>query len=181
MILSYNICGVGCSVKRKSLSSLIRKEGFDVCLLQETKAVAVSDKMIFEIWGGTDVEWSYNSYVGFSGGLINMWRKGQFSSVFSFQEEGFLGVCGMWKNRMAYVINVYSSCLLTKKRVLWNELMSLKLRLPVGDWMLGGDFNATRSASERKSDRGLFNSRESDGFNCFIEEMELVDPAVIGK
>lgn len=56
---------------------------------------------------------------------------------------------------MVYIINVYSSCLLVKKRVLWNSLNSFKLRLPVGDWLLGGDFNAIRSDSGCKSSRGV--------------------------
>lgn len=56
MILSYNIRGVGSYVTRKLLSSLIRKEGFEVCLLQETKASHVTDIMIFDLgWNGCGV------------------------------------------------------------------------------------------------------------------------------
>lgn len=79
-VLQYS--GVGSSVKRKLLSSLIMKEGFEVCLLQETKASLIYDKLIFEIWGGTDVEWLFKSSVGLSGGLISMWRKGFFFFFF---------------------------------------------------------------------------------------------------
>lgn len=48
-ILSLNISGLGSILKRKVVSGLIRKEGFDFCLIQETKSFTVSDKFIFEL------------------------------------------------------------------------------------------------------------------------------------
>lgn len=53
-----------------------------------------SNKFIFELWGGTDVKWSFKPSNGNSGGIISLWRKGLFIPHFSFQGEGFVGVYG---------------------------------------------------------------------------------------
>lgn len=73
--LSYNICGSGCAIKRKRLSSLIKKEGFDGYLLQQAKVENFTGSLVYELWGGTDVEWSFRPSRGRSGGIISMWRK----------------------------------------------------------------------------------------------------------
>ncbi|XP_058727061.1 uncharacterized protein LOC131598480 [Vicia villosa] len=180
-IVSYNIRGVGSPLKRKLLSSLIRKESFDFCLLQETKLTHCSDRIIFELWGGTDVEWYFKASVGNSGGLIILWKKGVFYPHFSFEGEGFVGVSGIWNDRLVYIVNVYSSCFFVKKKAMWKALEGCKVRFPSGDWLLGGDFNAIRVEEERKSARGVVNKREMEVFNLFIEKMELADPSIIGK
>lgn len=45
-ILSYNIIRCGSSLKRKSLVQLIRKEDFDVCFIQETKAKVIDENLV---------------------------------------------------------------------------------------------------------------------------------------
>lgn len=105
-IFSTNIRRLGSLLKRKYVSSLIRREGFDFCLIQETKAESVSDNFIFELWGGINVEWSFKPSLGNSGGIISLWRKGKFIPSFSFEGEGFLGVCDLWNNVVVYIINI---------------------------------------------------------------------------
>lgn len=51
----------------------------------------------------------------------------------------------------------------------------------MGEWLLGGDSNAVRVEVERKGVSCEVNRRELVEFNLFIENMELVNPSVIGK
>lgn len=47
-----------------------------------------------------------------------------------------------------FFVNVYSTCLGFEKRELWSELLNFKNRLGVGEWLVGGDFNAVKSKVE---------------------------------
>lgn len=78
-ILSYNIIGYGSSLKRKSLVQLIKKEDFDVCFIQETKAKVIDENLVVSMWGNKDVEWSFKGGNGRSGGLLIMWKKRLFN------------------------------------------------------------------------------------------------------
>lgn len=48
-VLSNNIRGCGWSAKRVRLSQFIRKEGIDVCLIQEIKWWEVYEKIVKEM------------------------------------------------------------------------------------------------------------------------------------
>ncbi|CAK8531427.1 unnamed protein product [Lathyrus sativus] len=142
--LSYNVCGLSSFLKRKQLGSLIRKDCFDVCLLQERKLSQLSAISVFELWGGTNVEWTFKPFIGDSGGMLLLWKQGFFPSCFSFTGEGFVGVGGFWKNSLVYVVNVYSSCFYAKKRSLWRYLEEIEKRFLVEGWILVDDFNTVR-------------------------------------
>ncbi|XP_058751345.1 uncharacterized protein LOC131624421 [Vicia villosa] len=180
-ILTYNIRGSGCPIKRKRLGALIRKDSFDLCLLQETKVESFTDIVVYEMWGGTDVEWTFRPSRGRSGGIISMWRKGLFGLGFSFAGDGYVGFNGRWKNLNVYVVNVYSSCTIAKKRVLWKELVKRKPDFPEGAWVFGGDFNAIKCPEERKGRALNLISQEMEEFNDFIDVLEVVDPRAVGK
>lgn len=55
-----------------------------------------------------------------------LWKQGNLELVSSFRGEGFLGIKVFWKGNTYYVVNVYSSCDLHKKKIMWNELLRLK-------------------------------------------------------
>lgn len=57
-ILSYNIRGCGSFLKRKRLVNLIRKEDFDMCLIQETEAKVIDDNLVVALQGNKDVKCS---------------------------------------------------------------------------------------------------------------------------
>ncbi|XP_058776652.1 uncharacterized protein LOC131650972 [Vicia villosa] len=82
---------------------------------------------------------------------------------------------GFCKGKVIYFVNVYSSCDIVKKRQMWAELTNLKANLPIGEWCIGGDFNAIKRRSERKGLRAQYSSTKMSEFAEFIGEMELLD------
>jgi ABC-type uncharacterized transport system permease subunit len=104
--------------------------------------------MIHNLWGHKDVAWVVKAACGFSGGLLIMWNKGIFTLRHSFTGDGFLGICVEWMSDLLYIVNIYSSCLLSGKGKLWSDLLDFKLNNDHGEWCLGGDFNSVSNVSE---------------------------------
>lgn len=67
------------------------------------------------------------------------------------------------------------------KRRLWDELRSLKEEFEVGEWCVGGDFNAVLTRDERRGALNSFSSLEMREFKAFKDHMELIDVPVLGK
>lgn len=71
---------------------------------------------------------------------------------------------------------LYSRFLSPKgKMKLWMDLLYLKGSMPGGSWILEGDFNLTKLASERKQSSRILNSPKMAEFGSFIHDMEQVD------
>lgn len=51
-----------------------------------------------------------------------------------------LRVYAKFKNQVYFFVNIYSSCFVDKKRLLWNDAIKLKMNFGEGYWYLGGDF-----------------------------------------
>lgn len=60
-----------------------------------------------------------------------------------FKGAGFLGIHVCWKSNLYYVVNIYSPCDLSKKKALGKYLLDLKDSFKDGEWIMGGDLNAT--------------------------------------
>lgn len=72
---------------------------------------------------------------------------------FSFRGDGYLGINCLWKVLNCFLVNIYSSCILLDKRNLWSNLLKVKSNFPIGEWLLGGDFDAIKTEEERKGER----------------------------
>ncbi|XP_058740908.1 uncharacterized protein LOC131613239 [Vicia villosa] len=77
-----------------------------------------------------------------------------------------------------YFINIYSSCCLEEKRLLWKCLLDWKQKLPEGEWIIGGEFNSVKNKKER-SGKSESSSSEMEDFAKFIDLMEVVDSPLI--
>lgn len=82
--------------------------------------------------------------------------------------EGFTGICAIRKDSPCYFINVYSSCILNRKRALWSSLVSLKSKLDVWEWIVGGDFKSIKCSSERQGRISIRNNIDMLELNEFI-------------
>lgn len=110
--------------------------------------------------------------------MITIWKRGVINPLFSFKDNGFLGLNAEWKGNNLYFINVYSSCCLVEKRSLWNSLLTWKQKLSVGEWIIGGDFNAGKMKEEHKG-RFAGCNREMEEFSKFLELLEVGDLPLI--
>jgi len=80
------------------------------------------------------------------------------------------------------VVNVYATCNLREKKMLWEELSSIKVASQEVVWCFCGDFNAIRRRSERVGSRVMYDlSSEINGFNSFIDANFLLDVPLVGK
>jgi len=71
---------------------------------------------------------------------------------------------------------------LRDKKTLWEELSNIKATSQDVVWCLCGDFNATRSQSERKGSTGREDhASEIKGFNSFIDDNIFLDIPIVGK
>lgn len=68
----------------------------------------------------------------------------------SFRGEGYLGIKVKWWDNLYYIVNIYASCSLILKHILWNDLLKLKESFKDSEWVVGGDFNAVKSKEERQ-------------------------------
>lgn len=181
IIGSFNIRGGVCALKRSRINSIILKGKADIFLIQETKVVKMSDKVASSFWKYSDIGYSFSNSEGRSGGLITLWNKDKVTVINSFKGVGFLGTKVIWKDDVYYVVNVYSSCDLDKKKRMWDDLLVLKKKFCDGEWIMGGDFNAIKNGRERKGRAVAFNNKEADLFAEFISDSGLVDVPCKGK
>ncbi|XP_058776931.1 uncharacterized protein LOC131651277 [Vicia villosa] len=167
-------------VKRKRICQILSKAKADICFIQETKIRKMEEGIINSIWGKELCEWSALDSEGQSGGLVTIWKKGVIRSEFSFKAKGLLGINASWEGINCYFLNVYSSCEIAEKRILWNQLIEWKNKFPKGEWIIGGDFNAIKVGSERIG-RLRTNRVEMEEFSRVIELLEVIDLPVVGN
>ena len=86
------------------------------------------------------------------------------------------------KNIHVVIVNVYSSCILQVKRQMWADLLEIRQRELCNSWCILGDFNSVRNEKKRRGiNQFSGNNREMQGFNNFIDGMEMVDLPCIGR
>ncbi|KAI5439123.1 hypothetical protein KIW84_024770 [Lathyrus oleraceus] len=132
-------------------------------------------------WNDSIADWSSKWAVGRSGDILTLWKKTSFDLVSSFVGEGFLGIHVLWSGINLFLVNVYSSCFLEKKKEFWGRLVEFKSKFLEGLWCVGGDFNTVRVKAERKGISNTFNLKEAEDFEDFISVMDLVDVPLINK
>ncbi|CAI8593121.1 unnamed protein product [Vicia faba] len=180
IIDSFNIRGGGNTLKRRKISSLIKKGNVEIFLIQETKISNLQDYIARSFWSNTEVGFSFTNSRGMSGNLVTLWRIGDMEVLNSFKGEGFLGVKIVWKGNLYYVVNFYSYDV-RKKICMRARLLELNDSYRDVEWIIGGDFNIIKINSERKG-RGAVESRgDMKSFEEFIGEISLVDIPCKGK
>lgn len=131
--------------------------------------------------GGSEVKWSFKGSCGRLRGLLILWKEGTFVLSFNFSGEGFMGIIGVLKGLNMYVVNIYSSLFIHKKRKLWKELSNCKSKFPVKESCVRGDFNVIRYQGEMKYSSHYQNSLEMEEFNEFFEKRKVVDLMVVWR
>ncbi|KAI5430636.1 hypothetical protein KIW84_035011 [Lathyrus oleraceus] len=169
------------AIKMRELADKFGDSKADVCFIQETKIHAIDNFPVDSVWSDSLADWSSKWAVGRSGGILTLWKKKSFILVSSFVGEGFLGIHVLWSGFNLFLVNVYSSCFIEKKKAFWGRLVEFKAKFPDGLWCVGGDFNTVRVKVERKGISNNFNLKEAEDFEDFIRSMDLVDVPLINK
>ncbi|GKV34792.1 hypothetical protein SLEP1_g43134 [Rubroshorea leprosula] len=172
--ISFNVRGLGGTVKRRELGNLVRAEKPDFLFVQETKLQEIDEGLCQRLWYLDEFGWSMKSSIGASGGLLCVWNMSIFVKLEEFVGDGFLGIKGVWgvNKEPCLFVNVYGPTDRRRKAALWDELRQ-RITEEGGRWLLAGDFNAVRCLEERRGRTGM--SVEMSEFDAFIETTGLVD------
>lgn len=70
-IVSSNMRGIGSFAKQRQFKSLVLRERFDVCFIQETKREEIDVSVVSRLWGRDDVDWVAQPSFALSGGILS--------------------------------------------------------------------------------------------------------------
>ena len=132
-----------------------------------------------QFWRDNDIGFFHSEP---SNGVV--WHNNFFQCINHIINKWFTIFIRVFKenNILVVIVNVYSSCNLQEKTQIWDELKAIRLREACNSWCILGDFNSIRKDGERKGvNCGRSNKREMQGFNNFIDSMEVVDIPNIGR
>jgi len=157
-IVSFNCRGLGGIEKGSYLRQIITKEMIDMACMQETKLAHITSQKCQTIWGDTNIDWVHNGLENGVGGMLSIWCKSRFTLSKLRIGKGFIVLEGKWGNRKQEVtiVNVYSSCELKEKNIMWEEIIKCRKYDNNKVWCVVGDFNAISILEERQ---GMSQSR----------------------
>lgn len=70
----------------------------------------MEDFITKSMWNIDGIGFSFSDFVGFSGGIIILWKEESIFVQTTFKGEGLLGIKVVWKNNIYNITNIYSSC-----------------------------------------------------------------------
>ncbi|GKB84405.1 RNA-directed DNA polymerase, eukaryota [Tanacetum coccineum] len=162
-VLGYDMQAGKC----KAISKLCNKHNINFLGIQETHSSSIDSFKVKSMWGNFRFDFAFCPSVGRSGGILSIWDTNVFSKINVHPFDHFLIVEGKWVNEnfQCFMVNVYAPQEDRNKVALWNSILEFKENHP-GHYVVFGDFNAVRYASERIGT--LFNSSSAYAFNQFI-------------
>lgn len=178
-IITWNIRGLGSSVKKRFLSKLIKRRKPSMVCVQETKLEFLDRIAVLKLWGNSDVDFACSSAVGASGGLLTIWCKEFFRAESVISHRSFILMQGVINGDFPCIfVNVYAPNDVVDRRGVWDELLRLKGNSQI-PWCMGGDFNEIRAPSERVGCSSM--ERGMRDFVEFCNNMELEDLPMLGR
>lgn len=185
IVLSINSRGMGSNIKQKAVRDIISQHKVDLICIQETKLQDVDIRRCRQIWGDADFEWRVALAENRGGGLLCIWKNGWFQVERTVIDTNFILLVGKFPgdDSLCCFLNIYAPCDRTGKRQLWNKVKELRNDIASDLWCVAGDFNAVRSSEERRGPGAAsqLHRLESEDFNDFIDDMELVDIPLLGR
>lgn len=174
-VLSWNIRGLGCEIKRDNIKRMVNKNNPGIVCLQETK-IKVDNFLLRKSVGVWDpICWAEIHPSGLSGGLVSFWNPNLIQIEEIRGDRHWLWIMGRVKSsgERLHCCNVYAPLESRAKAQCWDELSRL-IQLTAADMVvLIGDFNSVSSNEERVN--CLYSSRDSEVFKEFIISNALLD------
>jgi len=124
-IISFNSRGLGGVEKSRYLRDIIRKKEVDMACIQETKMAIITREKCQSIWGDNNIDWLHNGEENGAAGILSVWNKNNFTLLKSKSGKGYIIIEGEWgeNKQLVTIVNVYSPCTFSEKKVLWEELI----------------------------------------------------------
>lgn len=180
---SFNIRGLGSSVKKDELHTFFTKHNLDVCCVQETKMTALLEREGWGIWKSLRVGWCVENAAGRSGGLLSFWDEQKFNYLNHWGIRGAIVVIGCWRDtgEEFCIINVYAPCTSDDKALLWDRLTLVVGQNSGVNICIIGDFNSILSERERVGVGENDMSRDRRVFSEFVVGSNLLDVNLCGR
>jgi len=154
---------------------MIREEKPDIVFFQETKCIVerICEKHSEWVNRYEYLEVKANKYDGV---ILTLWDPQKFGVIDAEASRHHLSLIFQpVGDRQCYMItNVYGPQPMEDKLRLLTTLEDMKRRYPSLSWIIGGDFNITKSLMEKKGGTRIL-GRDSISFQNFITNMKLVD------
>jgi len=174
MMLIWNVRGLNHPSKQKEVQRMVRAQRIGIFCLIETKVkegnAARISSTLFPDW-----DFCYNYEKHYLGRIWICWNRDEFKvSVVNKSDQSITCLVNSIKERNSwYHTFVYGANNPIDRRSLWQNLLSIKLRVVDGPWIICGDFNCVRSLEEKwGSDR--LNSYEME-FNDCLNNLEVLE------
>lgn len=118
--------------------------------------------------------------VGRSGGLVCLWDPKIFQKTDVILDRRFIWIVGKIKgvDEAINMVNIYGPHDPAMKKTLWQKLLDLR-SVHAGLWILLGDFNTVRFASDRFNSK--FCKYSARDFNQFIDDGNLMEYGMGGR
>ncbi|KAG4182031.1 hypothetical protein ERO13_A09G018865v2 [Gossypium hirsutum] len=95
-IITWNIRGLGSTLKIEAINRVVRLNRVDALFIQETKLESVLVELIRKIWGNDGFDFKYAAAVERSEALLTIWDNGSFVEEVELCERRFIVVVGKW-------------------------------------------------------------------------------------
>ncbi|XP_074265965.1 uncharacterized protein LOC141588420 [Silene latifolia] len=173
----WNVQGTGKQSKVSAIKEVVRTYKPTVLVLVEThmgEDHAIKLGTILGYKGQSRV-----NAIGFSGGIWLYWNTDIVSVIPVLEHRQFIRIEISQNGEYPWFFSAfYASLDPTNRRALWTELESF-VRANNRPWLLAGDFNETRSLSERHDDDYNM-ARRCANFDNWIENYEFLELAFSG-
>ncbi|XP_071739376.1 uncharacterized protein [Rutidosis leptorrhynchoides] len=181
-IMTLNIRGLGLDDRFKTrwFKNLCDREIPNLIALQETKCRKFPESWIEKIWGNDNYKYAVKNSKGNSGGILLVWDTRFFITNRVVERESFIAIKGKWLDAGTELIfiNVYGPQTDEAKKKMWSDLNEV-MNYDEAMWIILGDFNKVRFASERKNT--VFVENRAAMFNKFIKDNELLEVPLGGR
>nr|KAJ0208910.1 hypothetical protein LSAT_V11C400195770 [Lactuca sativa] len=167
-------------LKRNWVKALCLQFGVSFLGSQETRMTQVDLFKIKSMWGNYRFGFASSSARGRPGGILSVWDTNVLTKTSVTCTSNVVTVGGLWIpfNINCFMVNIYAPRDLVGKQHLWGYLSAL-MRRNGGNYVLFGDFNVVREASERLG--SIFCSTFAQYFNGFIEYDGRINVPMVGK
>ncbi|XP_021980825.1 uncharacterized protein LOC110876976 [Helianthus annuus] len=172
--LSVNLRGVRGNRKSDWIRGLKTSYGIHFLAIQETKLQQSSSFLFSQYWGRAEFKIDVVDSQGRSGGLACLWCPAVFRCVDIYHNRNFIIVSGflIQTGCRLNLVNIYAPNDAISRRDVWSKILGFKNSLQ-GLWVMMGDFNDVRDASERMNSE--FIASNAEAFNHFILSAGLVE------
>lgn len=180
ILISWNVRGLGCPIKQRSVKDLFHPYKGEIVCVQEPKLSTPFPVTLRSISTSRIRDWIFLDSHGASSKQLVGWNPHLFDCIHSLKGTFSLPVkfkC-IASNSLISISSVYGSTDQRQRQALWAELCSLE-QWASEIWTIDGDFNVTHYASERSGGQGRRIDREN--FNSFISDLSLIDMPTSGR